>query len=54
MSFRKADIARAISAATKAGLVAGSVEVTPEGVIRIVAVGAERSSDMFDQWSDKL
>jgi hypothetical protein len=54
VSFRKADIARAISAAAKAGLVATSVEVTPEGLIRILSAGATTTGDLFDQWSDRL
>ncbi len=53
-SFKKADVARAISAVTKAGFVAGSVEVTKDGTIRIYTVGAEPNVSLFDQWADKL
>ena len=53
-SFKKADVARAISAAAKAGFVAGSVEVTRDGTIRIYASGAEPKVSLFDQWADKL
>lgn len=53
-AFRKSDVARAISAVTKAGLVAGRVEVTQDGTIRIYAAGAEPADNLFDQWADKL
>lgn len=52
--FKKADMARALSAAAKAGIVVGSVEVTKDGTIRIYAAGAEPTVSLFDQWSDKL
>lgn len=53
-AFRKSDVARAISAVTKAGLIAGRVEVTQDGTIRIYAAGAEPADSLFDQWADKL
>lgn len=53
-AFRKSDVARAISAVTKAGIVAGRVEVTQDGTIRIYAAGAEPTESLFDQWADKL
>jgi len=53
-AFKKSDVARAISAATQAGFVAGSIEVTKDGTIRIYAVGAEPTVSLFDQWADKL
>jgi len=53
-AIKKADVARVISAATKAGFVAGSIEVTKDGTIRIYAAGAEPTVSLFDQWADKL
>lgn len=52
--FKKADLARAISAAAKAGFVTSSIEVGRDGTIRIFAAGAEQPASLFDQWSDKL
>ena len=52
--FNKADVARAVSGAAKAGFVAGSIEVTRDGTIRIYAAGAEPAVSLFDQWADKL
>jgi hypothetical protein len=52
--FKKADVARAVAAVAKAGFVAGSVEVTKDGTIRIYAAGAEPAVSLFDQWADKL
>jgi len=52
--FKKADLARAVSAVAKAGFVAGSVEVATDGTIRIYAAGAEPTASLFDQWADKL
>lgn len=52
--FKKTDVARVISAATNAGFVAGSVEVTKDGTIRLYAAGAEPTVSLFDQWADKL
>jgi hypothetical protein len=53
-TFKKADVARAISTAAKAGFVAGSIEVTKDGTIRIYASGAEPTDSLFDQWADRL
>jgi hypothetical protein len=53
-AFKKADLARAISAAAKAGLVTSSFEVTRDGTIRIFTAGAEQPASLFDQWADKL
>lgn len=54
LPFKKADVARAVSAVAKAGFVAGSIEVTQDGTIRIYAAGAEPTDSLFDQWADKL
>lgn len=53
-SFKKADVTRAISAVTKGGLIPGSVEIAPDGNIRIYAVGEEPVDTLFDKWSDRL
>ncbi|KUR76970.1 hypothetical protein AQZ50_12190 [Novosphingobium sp. Fuku2-ISO-50] len=52
--FKKADLARAISAAAKAGFVTSSIEVARDGTIRIFTAGAEQPASLFDQWKDKL
>ncbi len=51
-SFRQADVERAVKGARNAGLDVGSVEVTPDGTIRIVgASNIEPAHDLpFDQW----
>ena len=54
VAFKQADIARALAAVTKGGLIPGSVEVTPDGTIRIYSAGAEPAASLFDKWSDKL
>ena len=54
VNFRKADVARAISAAAKVGLVATSVEISPDGLIRIISASGKPSGDLFDEWSDRL
>jgi hypothetical protein len=51
---KKTDVARVVSAVARAGFVAGSIEVTKDGTIRIYAVGAEPTVSLFDQWADKL
>jgi len=53
-TFKKADVARAISAVTKGGLVPASVEIGPDGNIRIYTVGAEPVETLFDQWANRL
>lgn len=53
-SFKKADFVRAVAAAARAGINVASVEVAPNGSIRIYAAGQEPSKTLFDQWSDKL
>lgn len=53
-SFRKADVTRAISAATKAGLVATRVDVTAEGTIRVFVATVDDHDSLFDQWNDRL
>ncbi len=52
--FKKADLARALTAAAKAGFMAGSIEVAKDGTIRIFAAGKEPNVGLFDQWADKL
>jgi hypothetical protein len=52
-AFTQTDVARAVKGAREAGLVVGTVEVTPDGTIR-VTVGAdhrEPANDLpFDSW----
>lgn len=54
-TFRQADVVRAVKAARAADVTVGAVEVTPEGIIRIVArLPVEQSPiDPFDTWKAK-
>ncbi|WP_022705290.1 hypothetical protein [Pseudorhodobacter ferrugineus] len=51
-TFRQSDVARAVKAAQAAGLAIGTVEITPDGTIRVVVAdtGAIASASPFDQW----
>ena len=53
-AFRKVDVERALSAAAKAGFVAGGLEVAPDGTIRILVAKDNGSSTLFEQWQDRL
>lgn len=52
--FKKVDVTRAISAVTKGGLVPASVEIAPDGNIRIYLAGSEPDETLFDKWSARL
>lgn len=54
-TFRLADVVRAVKAARAADVAIGSLEVTPEGIIRIVArLAVEQSpANPFDTWKAK-
>ena len=51
-TFRQSDVARAVKAAQAAGLAIGTVEITPDGTIRLVITdtGATAPTSPFDQW----
>lgn len=48
-------IKRAIAAVAKAGVAVGSVEISPSGVIRVIAAAASAESvaNDFDEWDRK-
>ena len=48
-------IKRTISAVAKAGVAVGSVEISPSGVIRVIAAAASAESvaNDFDEWDRK-
>ena len=52
---RSVEIKRAISAVTKAGVVISSVEISPAGVLRIIAAGAapDVAANDFDEWDKR-
>lgn len=52
---RVTQIKRAIAAMAKAGVAVGSVEISPSGVIRVVAAStsAESVANDFDEWDRK-
>ena len=54
-TFRQADVARAVKAAQTAGLAIGSVEVAPDGSIRVIISEGTCSAPAtpFDQWKSK-
>jgi hypothetical protein len=49
----RADVARAVKAAQAAGLAIGTVEITPDGTIRVVVAdaGSIVSASPFDHWN---
>jgi hypothetical protein len=51
-TFRQSDVARAIKAAQAEGLAIGTVEITPDGTIRVVVADTDAiaSASPFDQW----
>ena len=53
--FTKADVARALKGANEAGFDATSVEIMPDGVIRISkgGVNVEPVLSAYDQWKAK-
>lgn len=55
-SFSKVDLKRAVDAAQKSGLDIGTVEIRPDGTIRLRTVGATSggSETVFDQWNQQL
>lgn len=54
-TFKQADVARAVKAAQAAGLPIRTVEVTPDGTIRVIfADGADSNLETpFDKWKAK-
>ena len=52
---RATQIKRAIAAVAKAGGAGGSVEISPSGVIRVIAAtsSAESVANDFDEWDRK-
>jgi len=54
-TFRQTDVARAVKAAQTAGLTVGTVEVTSDGTIRVIAANAHdlTPANSFDQWRSK-
>ena len=55
--FSKVDLKRALDGAKKVGLSIASVEIRPDGTIRIRttdAEGANSADTLFDQWQDAL
>lgn len=54
-TFRQTDVARAVKAAQAAGLAIGSVEVAPDGTIRVIIAESGDSTPIshFDQWKRK-
>lgn len=54
-TFRQADVERAVKAAQAAGLTVGTVEVAPDGTIRVIIADGTESAPMtpFDQWKAK-
>jgi len=54
-TFRQTDVARAVKAAQTAGLTVGTVEVTSDGTIRVIAASASEltPANSFDQWKSK-
>jgi len=52
---RATQIKRAIAAVAKAGVAVGSVEISPSGVIRVIAAtsSAESVANDFDEWDRK-
>lgn len=52
---RATQIKRAIDAVVKAGVAIGSVEISPTGVIRVIAAvtSTDNVANDFDQWDRK-
>lgn len=53
-SFRKHDLLRAMAAVSEGGLDIASVEISPDGTIRLSSTHALASHDEFEQWQDRL
>jgi hypothetical protein len=56
LSFRQADVERAVKAALSTGLAVGMVEVTQNGTIRILtaaAIAEQSAANPFDNWKAK-
>ena len=53
-TFRQSDVERAVKAARSSGLTVASIEVTPNGTIRVIVEAAEGESrsavSPFDEW----
>lgn len=52
---RSSEIKRAIAAVAKAGIAVGSVEISPDGNLRIYAAGSELAppANDFDLWNKR-
>jgi len=53
VTFRQADVARVIKAATKAGLAIGGLRITPDGAIEVLQAAAppvDDSAAAFANW----
>lgn len=52
---RSSEIKRTIAAIAKAGIVIGSVEISPAGALRIYAAGSEPdvAANDFDEWDKR-
>lgn len=56
-SFRKHDVLRAMAVVAEGGLDVASVEISPDGTIRLSnaqAANAPANRDEFEQWQDRL
>ena len=54
-AFAKADITRAVSAAQRVGFQVRSIEINPDGRIRLCSDDGERQADTpFDEWEGRL
>ena len=55
VAFAKADITRAVSAAQRVGFRVRSIEINPDGRIRLWSDESERQPDTpFDEWEGRL
>jgi hypothetical protein len=52
---RQAEIDRAVTAAKRAGMDVGSIELSPNGAIRLIDRSAiPKAENDFDRWEDRL
>ena len=53
-SVRKAELLRLMDAVRAGGLAVASVEIRPDGTVRLAAAEAAAASDDFDKWESRL